>query len=122
MSIGDIAGLIAAIAFLLLVAASALPLIKLGRTFDAAARSIDQLTEHTAVILEETATSVAGANAQLQKVDAITTSVAQITENASALAGLYAATLGRPLVKVASFSYATRQAFAAGRDKARRPK
>jgi hypothetical protein len=63
-------------------------------------------------ILDEAATTVASTNDQLVKVDTITTSAAQVSENVSALAGLYASTLGRPLVKVAAFSYGVRQAFA----------
>jgi uncharacterized protein YoxC len=111
VSVSDIAGLIAAVAFVALVGLLAVPLIKLGRTFDAATKSIQDVTEHTVPILDETAETVAGANQELGKVDTITTSAAQTAENVSALAGLYAATLGRPRVKVASFSYATRQAF-----------
>ena len=112
MSVGDVAGLIAAIAFVLLVGLLAVPLIKLGRVLDEATRSIREVTEHSVPILDEAAGTVASTNTQLVKVDTITTSAAQVSENVSALTGLYAATLGRPLVKVAAFSYGVRQAFA----------
>ena len=112
MSVGDVAGLIAAIAFVLLVGLLAIPLIKLGRVLDEATRSLREVTEHSVPILDEAASTVASTNTQLVKVDTITTSAAQVSENVSALAGLYAATLGRPLVKVAAFSYGVRQAFA----------
>jgi hypothetical protein len=109
-------GLIAAIAFVALVGALFLPLYKLSKTFDAATKSIEQVTEHSVPILDHAATTVATTNVQLERVDTMTTAAAQTAENVSALAGLYSATLGRPLVKVAAFSYATRQAFAgAGR-------
>lgn len=111
MSVGDVAGLIAAIAFVLLVGALAVPLVKLGRVLDETRASVRELTEHSLPILDEAATTVASTNGQLAKVDVITTSAAQISENASALTGLYAATLGRPLVKVAAFSYGVRRAF-----------
>jgi uncharacterized protein YoxC len=120
MSMGDVAGLIAAVAFVLLVGLLAIPLVKLGRVLDEATRSIREVTEHSVPILDEAATTVASTNDQLVKVDTITTSAAQVSENVSALAGLYASTLGRPLVKVAAFSYGVRQAFAraarSGRD------
>ncbi|AEG44382.1 DUF948 domain-containing protein [Isoptericola variabilis] len=112
MTAGDVAGLIAAVAFVLLVGVLAVPLVKLGRVLDELSRSVREVTEHSVTILDEAATTVASANEQLVKVDTITTSAAQVSENVSALAGLYAATLGRPLVKVAAFSYAVRQAFA----------
>jgi uncharacterized protein YoxC len=112
MSVGDVAGLVAAFAFVLLVGFLAVPLVKLGRALDETSRSIRELTEHSVPILDEAATTVASTNDQLVKVDTITTSAAQVSENVSALAGLYASTLGRPLVKVASFSYGVREGFA----------
>ena len=112
MSVGDVAGLIAAIAFALLVGFLAVPLLKLGRVLDETRDSVRQITEHSVPILDEAATTVASTNGQLAKVDVITTSAAQVSENVSALTGLYAATVGRPLVKVAAFSYGVRKAFA----------
>ncbi|GMA25893.1 hypothetical protein GCM10025864_36520 [Luteimicrobium album] len=112
MSVGDVAGLIAAIAFVLLVGFLAVPLLKLGRVLDETRASVRQITEHSVPILDEAATTVASTNGQLAKVDVITTSAAQVSENVSALTGLYAATIGRPLVKVAAFSYGVRKAFA----------
>ncbi|WP_278234516.1 DUF948 domain-containing protein [Isoptericola sp. AK164] len=109
MSVGDVAGLIAAVAFVLLVGLLAVPLVKLGRTLDETSRSIRELTEHSVPILDEAATTVSSTNDQLVKVDTITTAAAQVSENVSALSGLYASTLGRPLVKVAAFSYGVRQ-------------
>lgn len=111
-SLGDVAGLLAAIAFLLLVGFLAFPLIKLGRVLEEARAGLREVTEHSVPILDETATAVASANTQLERVDTVTTSAASVSENVSALTGLYAATLGGPLVKVASFSYGVRQAFA----------
>lgn len=111
MSLGDVAGLIAALAFVLLVGFLAVPLWKLGRTFDAATQSVKDLTDHTVPVLDETATTVASANAQLVKVDTMTTSAAEISQNVSALTALVAATVGGPLIKVAAFSYGVRQAL-----------
>ncbi len=108
MSVGDIAGLIAAIAFVLLVGVLAVPLIKLGRVLDEARASVKEITDHTVPVLDETATTIASTNAQLGKVDSITTSAAQVGENVSALTSLFAATLGSPIIKVAAFSYGVR--------------
>ncbi|MBD5787554.1 DUF948 domain-containing protein [Cellulosimicrobium terreum] len=112
MSLGDVAGLVAAIAFVLLVGLLAVPLLKLGRVLDEARASIKEVTDHSVPILDEAATTVATTNSQLVKVDTITTSAAQVSENVSALTGLYAATFGAPLVKVAAFTYGVRQAAA----------
>ena len=114
MSAGDVIGLIAVVIFAVFVGILAIPLVKLGRTFDRLSNSIDTFTEHGVPILDEAVTTVATTNTQLGKVDTITTSAAAVSENVSALAGLYAATLGGPLVKVASFSYGVRRAVAKG--------
>lgn len=110
--IGDVAGMVAAVAFAALVGFLALPLVKLGRVFDAATRSVKDVTEHTLPVIDETAATIAGTNAQLAKVDAVTTAAAEITQNASALTALVAATVGRPLIRLAAFSYGVRTALA----------
>lgn len=109
--LGDIAGLIAAIAFVLLVGALALPLVKLGRVLDETRVSVRELTEHTVPILDEATTTVSQANTQLERVDAITSSAATVTQNVSALTSLFAATVGGPMIKVAAFSYGVRRAI-----------
>lgn len=115
--VGDVAGLIAAVAFVALVGFLALPLVKLGRVLDAATQSVKDVTEHTLPVIDETAATIAGTNAQLAKVDAVTTAAAEITQNASALTALVAATVGRPLIRVAAFSYGARTALAGFREK-----
>lgn len=111
MSWGDVAGMVAAIAFVALVGFIALPLIKLGKVFDAATDFVKEVTEHTLPVIDETAATIASTNAQLSKVDAVTTAAAEIGQNASALTALVASTVGRPLIKVAAFSYGVRRAL-----------
>jgi uncharacterized protein YoxC len=111
MSFGDVAGLIAALAFVLLVGFLAYPLIKLGKVFDETRLTVRGLSEGTLPLLSEVTTTVATTNEQLVKVDSITTNVAQVSTNVSALTTLFAATLGSPVVKVAAFTYGVRQAI-----------
>ena len=111
MSGGDVPGLIAACAFLILVGMLAVHLVKLGRVLDEARVSVKELTDHSVTILDEAASTVASTNVQLTKVYTITTAAAQVSENVSALTSLFAATVGGPMVKVAAFSYAVRRAF-----------
>jgi len=110
--IGAIAGLIGALAFAVLVWFLAVPLRRLGSTFEEAARSIREVTDHTLPVIDEAAATVAQANTQLAKVDQVTTSAAEISQNVSALTALVSATVGGPLIKVAAFSYGVRQGFA----------
>lgn len=112
---GDIAGLIAAGVFAVLVGLIAVPLLKLGRVFDETKNAIGEVSDGITPILEETATTIREANQQLARVDTITRNVAEVTGNASALVALFAATVGGPLIKLAGFSAAVKAAFAAAR-------
>jgi uncharacterized protein YoxC len=111
MSVGDVAGLIAAIAFVLLVGLLAIPLLKLGKVLDEARRLVGTVTDETVPLINEVTTTVGLTNHQLERVDAITSNVQQVTTNVSALSSLFAATLGNPVVKVAAFSYGVRRAL-----------
>jgi uncharacterized protein YoxC len=111
MSAGDVAGLIAAIAFVLLVGVLAYPILKLGRLVEDLRHTVQGVSEQTIPLLTEVTTTVSSTNAQLVRVDAITSNVQQISTNVSALTSLFAATLGSPLVKVAAFTYGVRQAM-----------
>lgn len=121
--LGDIAGLIAACAFVLLVGAIAIPLIKLGGVMDEVSAAIKGMSHETQTavrdvvgeavpLMGEVRTSVATANTQLVRVDAITANVQAATGNVSALTSVLAATLGTPVIKVAAFAYALRSTLA----------
>lgn len=112
------AGYVAALAFVLLVGLMAYPIIKIGRLIEDLRHTVQGVSEQTIPLLSEVTTTVSTTNAQLVRVDAITSNVQQISTNASALTSLFAATLGSPLVKVAAFSYGVRQAMS-GRKPAR---
>jgi uncharacterized protein YoxC len=114
---GDIAGLIAAGVFAVLVALLAIPLVKLGKVFDQTTDSIKDVSDGIAPILEETTETLRETNKQLARVDTITRNVADVTGNVSALVALFAATVGGPLIKLAGFSAAVRAAFRFGRTK-----
>jgi uncharacterized protein YoxC len=120
MSVADVAGLIAAIALVLLVGALAVPLIKLGSLIDEARMTVRGLSETSAPLIREVTTTVTNTNAQLGKVDVITSNVASTTSNVSALTTLFAATLGSPIIRVAAFTYGVRQAVSGRRAKGRR--
>lgn len=125
MSAGDIAGLVAAVAFVALVALLAVPILKLGRLIDDARGTVQGVTHETVPLLREVTTTVTTANGELERVSAITTNVQQMTTNVSALTALFAATLGSPVIKVAAFTYGVRQALSgressSGRSRRRR--
>jgi uncharacterized protein YoxC len=129
MDAGEIAGLIAAGAFLMLVIVLAVPILKLGRTVDAATRAIHDLTDRTGPLLDDVdetvknvntalgqvQVSLDGVNLQLAKVDTITEHAAHVTANVANLSTVVSAAAANPLIKVASFGYGLRKAARARR-------
>ena len=105
---GQVAGLIVAVAFVVLVLFLGLVLIKLGKVLEETQKLVAGITEKTVPLLGEVTTSVIHVNQELTRVDAITANVQSISGNVSALTSLFAATLGSPVIKVAAFSYGVR--------------
>ena len=108
ISIGQLAALIAAIGFALLMLALCYVVLKLARTVDETSKLVAGISDKTMPLLGEVTTSVTHVNQELTRVDAITANVQSMTGNVSALTSLFAATLGSPIIKVAAFSYGVR--------------
>lgn len=115
MSAGQIAALVAAGAFVVLVLLLAVPLLKLGRTLDEATVAIRKAHEGSAPLLDNAQTTLHQVNTQLERVDGITSSARTVTSNVSVLTSLFTATLGGPLVRAAAFSYGLNKAVKARR-------
>ncbi len=113
MSGGDIAGLIAAGVFAVLVLLLAVPILKLGGVFDEVRATIRSIGDGATPLMDEVTATVSTTNEQLKKVDGIANNVSDASANISALSSLVAATVGSPLIKVAAFSYGVRSAFTA---------
>ena len=122
MSGGDIAGLISAGVFAVLVGLLAIPLVKLGRVFDEAGTAIRDLGTNVTPLLEEATTTISQTNKQLARVDTITRGVAEATGNVASLVALTAATVGGPLIKIAGFSAAVKVALGTLKTGALKPK
>ena len=115
MSPGQIAALIAAGAFVLLVLLLAVPLIKLGRTLDEATVALRKAHENADPLFTGANTTLNHVNTQLERVDGITANARAVSGNVSALTSLFTATLGGPLVKAAALSYGVSKAVRARR-------
>ncbi len=112
IDIGDLVGLIFAIAFVVLVLFLGYVLVKLGKVLTEAQKLVAGITEQTVPLLGEVTGTVTHVNEELVRVDSITANVQSMSGNVSALTSLFAATLGSPVVKVAAFSYGVRRAAA----------
>ena len=112
MSGGEIAAVIAAVAFVFLVGLLAVPILKLGRTLDEATVAVRKAHEGAQPILTNANETVSQVNSQLARVEGITVNAQAVSSNAAALSSLFATTLGTPVVRLAAFSYGVRQAAA----------
>ncbi|WP_330329461.1 DUF948 domain-containing protein [Streptomyces sp. NBC_00536] len=111
MSGGEVAGILVAVFWAILVSFLALALARLAQTLRATTRLVAEVTEQAVPLLAEASTTVRSARTQLDRVDAIASDVQEVTSNASALAGTVASAFGGPLVKVAAFGYGVRKAL-----------
>jgi uncharacterized protein YoxC len=112
VSVGEMAGLIVAVFWAVLVTLLAMVLIRLSRVLTEATVLVRAVSEQAVPLLEDASAAVRGAHEQLDRVDEITANVQDAAANANALSSTVAATLGGPLVKVAAFSYGVRRAVA----------
>lgn len=119
MSAGQVAALIAAGAFVLLVLLLAVPLIKLGRTLDEATTAIRKAHEQSDPLLDGANTTVTHVNTQLERLDGITANAKSVSGNVSALTSLFTATMGGPLVRAAALSYGVNKALKTRKEKAK---
>jgi len=121
---GEIAALIAAGAFAMLVLVLCVPILRLRHTVDAATRAINDLNDRTAPLLGnvnatvdnvntalgQVHTTLDEVNAQLVRVDTITAHASTVSANVANLATVVSSAAANPLVKVASFGYGLRRA------------
>jgi len=117
VTLGQIAGLVAALACVGLVAFLAVPLLKLGRVLDELRVTVRDLGQETVPILTELQGTVRATNDELGKLSLVTADVAKVSANASLvsdnaaqLSGIVNATVARPLVKTAALGYGLRRA------------
>ncbi|HRA76795.1 MAG TPA: DUF948 domain-containing protein [Propionicimonas sp.] len=129
MNVGEVAGLIAAIAAVALVAFCAVPLLKLGRVLEETRLLVRDIGHNSVPILVELKGTVAATNSELGKLGLVTEDVAKVSshatvvsENAAQLSTLFASTLGGPMIKTAAFTYGVRQAVAGKRAGAKKAK
>jgi uncharacterized protein YoxC len=116
MSGGEIAALIAAIAFVLLVLLLAVPLLKLGRTLDEATLAVRKTHDGIGPLLTQAQQTMDSVNAQLVQVESIATNVNSMTTNVAAMTAVVGSTLGSPMIKAAAFTYGVRKTVADRRD------
>ncbi|WP_405800729.1 DUF948 domain-containing protein [Streptomyces sp. NBC_01506] len=111
MTGGEVAGILVAVFWAVLVTLLAVVLVRLAQTLKATTKLVADVTDQAVPLLADASATVRAAQTQLDRVDAIATDVQEVTSNASALSTTVASTFGGPLVKVAAFGYGVRRAM-----------
>jgi uncharacterized protein YoxC len=126
VSLGQVAALIAAIAFLVLCGALAVPILRLRHTVDAATTTINDINDRAGPILTNVNITVEnvntaltqahvtldGVNLQLARLDTITDHVSHVTANVANLTTVVTSAAASPLGKAAAFGFGLRRANA----------
>ncbi|MEZ3178838.1 DUF948 domain-containing protein [Streptomyces pimonensis] len=115
---GEVAGILVAVFWAILVSFLAVALARLAQTLRATTRLVADVTDQAVPLLADASAAVRSAQTQIERVDAIASDVQEVTSNASALSTTVASTFGGPLVKVAAFGYGVRRAVSGRKDDA----
>lgn len=125
---GDLAALVAAFFFAVLVCAGVYVLIRLARMISEGTRLLADMRAQSDTIFERVQTAVDRANQQLDATSSVTAGMdelnegmSQLTDQVSALAGLGRAISAGPAGRVGAFVYGVRHAVAIRRDGTGRP-
>ncbi|WP_067488649.1 DUF948 domain-containing protein [Actinomadura hibisca] len=108
---GQLAGLIVAVFWAVLVSFLAYTLLKLARLLGEAAEMVRDVGEQAGPLLKDMTRTVRRADEQLGRTDVITKQVGAVTQNVSAVTTVMTSVVGGPLVKAAAFSYGVRKAL-----------
>ncbi len=100
MNGAEIAALIAAGAFAVLVIFTVIVLLKVSSLLDAASATIRETGETVIPLLTELTETTKSTNKQLEKIDVITDNVVDATSNLNSLISSFTTTIGGPLMRV----------------------
>jgi hypothetical protein len=112
---GQLAALIVAVFWAILVCFLAVVLVRLTRVLTETSKIIADLGERTGPLLDDMSTTVARANEQMARVDTITANVEKMSGDAVAMTTAARSVFGVPLVKIAAFFHGLRRAIGARR-------
>jgi len=112
---GQLAALIVAVFWAILVCFLAVVLVRLTRVLTETSKVVADLGERTGPLLDDVTKTVTNANEQMVRVDSITTNMEKMTGDAAAMSTIVRSTLGGPLVKIVAFFHGLRRAIGARR-------
>jgi uncharacterized protein YoxC len=111
LTAGEVAGLIAATGWIVVVCVLVTVLVKLTRLITQTSKAVTDLTSRMAPLLDDVSLTVSETNRQLAAVEAIAKDVKQISGHAAKLSAVTQTVFTGPLIKVSSIGYGVRRAI-----------
>jgi hypothetical protein len=112
LTAGEVAGLIVATFWAILVCFMAVVLTRLARLLTETTKMVADLGERVVPLLEEMGHTVSETNRQLVAVEAITENVKDVSGNMARITGVASTLLTGPVIKVAALRHGVRAAIA----------
>ncbi|NUW45650.1 DUF948 domain-containing protein [Nonomuraea rhodomycinica] len=120
LTAGEVAGLIAATGWIVLVCVLTLVLVRLARLLTETTRAVSDLSSRVAPLLDDVSVTVNETNRQLVAVEAIAQDLKQVSGHAAKLSAVTQTIFTGPLIKVSSLVHGVRRAIEARRPRAAR--
>lgn len=122
LTAGEVAGLIAAVGWIVLVCVMVMVLVRLAKLLTATTKAVSELNDRLGPLLDDVSSTVAETNRQLVAVEAIAQDVKQVTGHAAKLTGVTQTIFTGPLIKVSALGHGVRRAIVVRRSASpRRP-
>jgi uncharacterized protein YoxC len=102
-SIGGVAGIIAAVAWALMVIVLIYVFVSVTRVLESTKLLIDGIRQETVPLLSEVTGTVTGVNKELDRVDGMVESAGNIVKSAERISAVVEAAVSSPLIKVAAY-------------------
>ncbi|MER7208787.1 DUF948 domain-containing protein [Streptosporangium sp. NPDC000239] len=116
LTAGEVAGLIVAMAWAILVCFLAVALVKLARLLTETTKMVSELGERVVPLLEDVTVTVSETNRQLVAVEAIAKDVKQVSGHAAKISDVTQTLVTGPLIKLAALTHGVRRALSARRN------
>ncbi len=110
LTAGQVAGLIVAMFWAILVCFLAMVLVKLARLINETTKMVAELGDKVPPLLDDVTITVGETNRQLVTVDAIAGNVKEVTDHAAKVSRVASGLMTGPVIKVSALRYGLRRA------------
>ncbi|MFF5113990.1 DUF948 domain-containing protein [Streptosporangium sp. NPDC000509] len=111
LTAGEVAGLIAAMAWAILVSFMAVVMVRLARLLTETTKMVSQLGDRVVPLLEDVSAAVGETNRQLVAIEAITKDVKQVSGHVAKVSDVTQNLVTGPMIKVAALTHGVRRAL-----------